>query len=165
MWVNRNVVASDVIPRQFPIELDRLFQILDESLKQVATGVGEIDDSITRALIFAIGGRHLNREQFHLISALGGLSYSNKSAGLSEYDDYEIFQHFCYESDNEHGYITPGRKALPPPVMIGQTTHISARVGPEWAPEDIPWDRLRSEQRVFFERYVPDVVARFKRET
>ena len=93
------------------------------------------------------------------------MNYTNKSAGLSEYDDYEIFQQFWYEDESKCGYIAPDQKPLPSPVTIGDTTTIHVRPGPSLAPEDIIWERLKPEQREFFERYIPDVAGRIKRET
>ena len=94
------------------------------------------------------------------------LNYSNKGAGLSEYNDYEVFQNFCYESGEVHAYITLGMDPLGPPVTIDGTTTVTVRAfDPRLPPEDIPWDRLKPEHRLFFERYLPVVAARFKRET
>ena len=152
--------------RRFPLELDQSFESLDKSLQNVATFVDAIDETNTSLIIKVMSGQFLSREQFHLLSALGALHYTNKDAGLSEYDDYEVFQNFCYESGEDHAYITPNMKPLGPPVTIDGTTTFELRAfNPGLPPEEIPWDRLKPEQRLFFERYLPDVAARFKRET
>ena len=152
--------------RRFPLELDQSFESLDKSLQNVATFIDAIDDTNTSLIIKAMSGQFLSREQFHLLSALGALNYTNKVAGLSEYDDYEVFQNFCYENDKVHAYITPDMEPLGPEVTIDGTTTFKVRAfNPGLPPEEIPWDRLKPEQRLFFERYLPDVAARFKRET
>ncbi len=152
--------------RRFPLELDQSFESLDKSLQNAATFVDAIDRKHTLLLIKGLSGQSLSREQFLLLNALGGLNYTNKSAGLSEYDDYEVFQNFCYESGEVHAYITPSMKPLGPPATIDGTTTVEVRAfNPGLPPEEIPWDRLKPEQRLFFERYLPDVAARFKRET
>ncbi len=152
--------------RRFPLELDKSFESLDKSLQNVATFVDAIDETNTSLIIKAMSGQFLSREQFHLLSALGALNYTNKGAGLSDYDDYEVFQNFCYESGEVHAYITPNMEPLGPPVTIDGTTTVEVRAfNPGLPPEDIPWDRLKPEQRLFFERYLPDVAVRFNRES
>ncbi len=152
--------------RGFALELDRSFESLDKSLQNVATFVHAIDETNTSLIIKAMSGQFLSREQFHLLSALGGLNYTNKDAGLSDYDDYEVFQNFCYDSGEVHAYITPTMEPLGPPVTIDGTTTFKARAfNPGLPPEEIPWDRLKPEQRLFFERYLPDVAVRFNRES
>ena len=152
--------------RRFPLELDQSFESLDKSLQNVATFVYAIDETNTSLFTKVLSGQILSREQFHLLSALGVMLYTNKIAGLSEYDDYELFKNFCYENGEVHAYITPSMKPLGPPATIDGTTTVEVRAfNPGLPPEEIPWDRLKPEQRLFFERYLPGVAARFKRET
>ncbi len=159
-WVYQNGT------RQFPLELDQSFEALDKSLQNAATFVGAIDETNTSLMTKALSGQRLSRVQFHLLSALGVLNYTNKTAGLSEYDDYEVFQHFCYERGEDHAYITPDMEPLEPSVTVDGTTTYKVRAfAPGRPPEEIPLDHLKAEQRLFFERYLPNVVARFKGKT
>jgi hypothetical protein len=109
-------------------------------------------------------GRRLDREQFHLLCSLEALDYSSKTVGLSEYDDFEVYEHFCYEDGERTAYIDPAPAAAMDSECSAGTVGTKVRVGgPVIAPEDIDWQRLRTEQRAFFERYLPDIAKRFKR--
>jgi len=163
-WIYQNVVGHDVLPRQFPPDLEAHFCVLHDALRVSRSSVAEIEESLDTALLDCLGGRRLTKEQFHLLMALNCLKFTNKSIGLSNFEDYEVFEKFCYEDgDGYSHYISPGVKPLSPPVVDGHTTIIEGRLGPDKAPEDIPWERLKPEQRSFFEKYLPEIAARFKR--
>lgn len=163
-WVQRNVVPDDIWPRPpLPPELNEAFQVLGESLKRASSSVREIDGAITGALENTFSGRPLSRGQFYWISAQVGLPFTNKTAGLSEYDDYEVFQNFCYEDGEQHAYIGPDLMPASPPVTRGETTTSQFHFGPSRPPEELDWDCLRPEQQRFFDHHLPDVACRFKR--
>lgn len=112
-------------------------------------------------------GRPLTREEFHLAMAFGVLNFTNKNCGLSEFDDYDVFANFCYEDEERFAYIMPEQRPLSS-ERLGDTGSGKVRaciIGPGLPPEEIHWDRLRPEQRAFFERNIPEVAARFNRST
>jgi hypothetical protein len=123
----------------------------------------ELQSDLLRVLIQIQGGRRLTREQFYLAMAFGLLNFSNRSTGVYQFDDYEIFDFFCYEDQEQCGYIQPSLEPNPPPVQGTEIT-LTARTGPGLAPEDVFWHRLRSAQRLFFESYLSEVAIRFKRD-
>jgi hypothetical protein len=164
-WIDQNVVAHDVRPRSKPPALEAILKILHDALISCESIAAEIDDNATRTMLRCFGGRRLTREEYYLIHALDPqlLDYTNKSSGLSSFDDYEVFSFYCYESKDECGYISPSHTPRSPPVVHDLTTTIAARVGPMLAPEDVSWSGLLPEQRTFFERYCPAVAKRFRR--
>jgi hypothetical protein len=104
----------------------------------------------------------LTEEDFYLLQAGGCRLWSVKDLGLSPVDDYELHLQCCYEDEQTRTYIFPGDK--PPFEKIDKKTgrrHIRIRIGR--SPEEISWDNLRESQKKFFQRYLPDVAARFKR--
>ena len=94
----------------------------------------------------------LTREQYLLLSAAGLELFTHKNVGLSAFDNFELAQMFFYEDDDRYSVINPGRQ---PDELL--------RVHVGTCPEDIEFDRLRPEQQHFFETYLPEVAARFKR--
>jgi hypothetical protein len=94
-------------------------------------------------------GGVLSREEYYLLVALGVLS-----GGSYTGDPYADFQMLHYEDDERRSYITLDERP-----SVG--TIIKVHVG-MW-PEEISWDRLRPEQQNYFERYLPEVAARFVR--
>lgn len=94
-------------------------------------------------------GHPMSREAYYLLVALGafrGGSYTG--------DSYADFQMLRYEDDERRSYICLDE--LPPAGTL--RLHFGMR------PEEISWERLRPEQRDFFERHLPEVAVRFKRE-
>lgn len=94
-------------------------------------------------------GHPLSREAYYLLAALGTLR-----GGSSTGDSYADFQMLHYEDDERRSYICLDE--LPPAG--------TARLHFGMRPEEIWWERLRPEQRDFFERHLPEVAVRFKRE-
>lgn len=100
---------------------------------------------------FRLGAR-LTEEEFYLCRLAGvGFTWAGRLA-LGAAHDAEAFDHHFYEDDNVAGYINPD-KVDPAGVvsMLGL------------APEDVRVEALRLPQRYFWERYAPDVFARFRR--
>jgi hypothetical protein len=93
-------------------------------------------------------GNPMSREEFYLLVAMGVLI-----GGSCTGDPYDDFQMLRYEDDERHSYITLHQK--PPGLVI--------HFGPY--PEELSWERLRPEQREFFSRHMPELAARFKRDT
>jgi hypothetical protein len=100
-------------------------------------------------------GLPLSREQYHLLAAQGCTWADNKKVGLSPYTDFEVAEFFDYEDDERSCRIDT---ALPPPPG-------TIRVHFGVSPEKLRLDVLRPEQRRFFEEHLPEVAARFARET
>jgi hypothetical protein len=124
-----------------------------------------MDEDLGRIAYRILCGCRLTRAEFHLFIALHPeiLNFTNKFLGLSDFDDYEVFDHCCYEGENKSGYIDPDRH--PDPPLQGTERILKARYpGPTMAPEDIFWNRLRPEQQSFFEHHLPKVAIRFKRD-
>lgn len=68
-WINENVVAHDVLPRQFPPALGELFGILNEALCQSRSSITEVEESLEAPLVECLAGRPLTKEQQHIIKA------------------------------------------------------------------------------------------------
>jgi hypothetical protein len=167
-WIDQNVVGDDVFPHRWPQELEKSFKALHDALCFCDSTVAEMDEDLGRIYYRVLSGHRLTREEFHLMMALnpGIFNFTNKFFGLSDFDDYEVFDHFCYEGEPTPvkryycGYIDPVRSPPPPTAR----TITPGAWGPYLAPEDIFWNRLRPEQREFFARHFPKVAIRFKRD-
>ena len=96
-WIDQNVVGDDVRSRQRPPDLERSLKVLHDALCFCDATVAEMDNDLNRIFLRILGGRRLTREEFHLTMALDPkiLNFTNKSTGLSDFDDYEVFEHFC----------------------------------------------------------------------
>jgi hypothetical protein len=155
-WVYDNVTASDVLPREIGAVPSALLQRLGGALESACRAARDIEASLWGDPVERfIKGFLLSREEYYLLAACGLVSYTCKSAGLCDYDDYDILVQFHYEDDERCCYINP---TLEPRVP----GFISMRIGV--APEEISWHRLRSDQRAFFEQKLPEIAARFGRE-
>ena len=137
------------------------------NLEDAITAVAKIQEEFGQDIYAFFGGKLLSREQFHLMSGIGIINYSNKCVGLSQYDDYEVFRLFHVESASFTGYmdLDPPEVDDPPTTANGMRT-ITARVGIGGRfskPEKINWLDLRDDQRRFFAKSLPDIAARFRR--
>ena len=72
---------------EFTSELKAHLGDLHHALHRCKISVVELDDGLTRAILEWHGGRHLTREQFHLLSALNFPGVTNTRAGLGDLDD------------------------------------------------------------------------------
>lgn len=119
------------------------------SLRDVESRLGTtIDKFFHRPLWRWLNGYPLTRTEFHQLVAWDLLHCSGVPV-----DDYSVFAHLRYEDEGRRCYIDPAA-----PMASGQGRG-SSRV----PPEEISFDRLRPEQREFFETYMPNVARRFKR--
>ena len=152
------------LPSDVRDTLDSLHGALKNLSSSTSNAISDIDD----AQYYFLSGRKLNREQFYFLTALGVLNYTNKSVGLSKFNDYDVYCFFCYEDDNRYAIID-AQKQPERPVKVTVDEHgnkcmeVSAKVGAFEAPEDLSWDRLSSMQQSFFEENFPDVASRFAR--
>jgi len=123
---------------------------LIEEISKAESIVNQLSDRLHRGPLDAlVYGRPILREEFHLLVALGVLQ-----GGSYTGDPYGDFQMTRYEDDEQQGYISLDEA---PPQGTARI-----RIGP--MPEGIAWQRLRPEQRDFFDRHMPDLAARFRRD-
>jgi len=94
-------------------------------------------------------GQPMSREEFYVLVALGVLS-----GGSYTGDPYDDFQMLRYEDNERRSYMTVDQK---PPAG-----KLVVHGGPY--PEELSWQLLRPEQREFFERHMPELAARFRRD-
>jgi len=83
--------------------------------------------------------------------------FTAKGLGLGQVDDYEVHRNLCYQDDEKYCYINSAAKPQDP-----DTKEAPWRIG--LPPEELDVKDLRAEQRRFFERYLPDVLQRFKKD-
>lgn len=156
VWAWENVAASDCLPRELPPELSALLERLCRST-DTARSIGNtlFDRLCSAPVALYLNGYLLTHEQFHLLAAQGIMFDCT----------YNAFRMLHYEDDDRRCYINPNETPLPPPE-IDQQGGIHQRVGLRLGkpPEEILWNRLRPEQQDYFQQYLPEIAARFRRE-
>ena len=119
---------------------DPIYQ-LPVCLSRARGAAGELFERLSaRPISRYVMGYLLSREEFYLLAIRG--TWVKTPWG----DAYEVFRMFHYEDSEHKGYIN----------QDGFAYGVLA--------EEVSWERLRSEQREFFDRHLPEVAARFKRE-
>ena len=143
---------------------DSLFE-LKGALQQLSTSVGGVADAHSRALLSFLGGKRLDREQFYILLATECVEWTNQTVGLSDFDDFELFDLLRYEAEGQSGYIylAADIDCLPDADPDDWTLAFMSRTYRRAiiAPEAIQWSKLSPEQRSFFEKYLPNTVGRF----
>jgi hypothetical protein len=138
---------------------------LSDSLQKLTASIGGVADAQSRALLNFLGGRRLDREQFYILLATECVEWTNQTVGLSDFDDFELFDLLRYEANGQSGYIylAPDIDHLPDVEPDDWTLAFMSRTYRRAiiAPEAIQWSNLTPRQRSFFEKYLPDTVGRF----
>jgi hypothetical protein len=138
---------------------------LNDALQKLTVSVGGVADAHSRALLSFLAGRRLDRQQFYILLATECIEWTNKTVGLSDFDDFELFDLLRYEAKGQSGYIylAPDIDDLPDVEPDDWTLAFMTRTYRRAiiAPEAIQWSDLSLRQRSFFEKYLPEVVGRF----
>ena len=138
---------------------------LSDALQKLIVSVGGVADAHSRALLSFLGGKRLDREQFYILLATGCVEWTNKTVGLSAFDDFELFELLRYEAKGQSGYIylAPDIDDLPDVDSDDWTLAFMTRTYRRaiLPPETIQWSSLSPRQRSFFKKYLPEVVGRF----
>lgn len=103
-------------------------------------------------------GDLLSREEYSLLVAMDVGPPTAKDLGLGGFDDYDVFRllHYDDRASDVTCYINPDLRP-----RGGGERKLAIFCGR--APEELRLDALRDDQREFFEKYLPEVHARFQR--
>lgn len=161
----RDIDGQNRVPKKTQLQVNNSLVELSDSLQQLASSVSGIADAHSRAVLTLLGGNKLNREEFYILLATECVEWTNKTVGLSDFDDYELFDLLRYEAEGQSGYIYLAQDIDDLPdvepddwaLQFMSRTYRKAII----APEAIQWSTLSKEQRSFFEQYLPDTVGRF----
>jgi hypothetical protein len=162
---NRNIARAESLPNEHISQISASLLALQKSLQQAAESLGPIADLQGLATLTFLAGKKLNREQFYILLMSESLEWTNKNLGLSDFEDFELFDLLRYEGSQRQGYIYLGEDVDDLPdigaddwyLKLVSNTYRKAII----PPEEIHWSTLQPEQREFFTRYLPKVVGRF----
>ena len=104
-----------------------------------------------------IAGTLLTEAEYFFLRAGGYHMFTAEGLGLAPVGDYEVHRNLCYQDDEKCCYINPGAKPQDP-----NSKEVPLRIG--LPPEELNLRDLRPEQQQFFEKYLPDVLQRFRTE-
>ena len=164
-WFRRDIEGQNKLPEETLEQVRNSLGTLSDALQQLAGPVTGVADAHSRALLRFLGGNRLNREEFYILLATESVEWTNKTVGLSDFDDYELFDLLRYEGESQSGYIylasdiddLPEAEPDDWSLEFLSRTYRKAII----APEAIQWSTLTADQRSFFEKYLPDTVRRF----
>jgi hypothetical protein len=164
-FFNRNIACAGWLPNDHISQISTSLTALQKSLQQAAESLDPIADLQGRATLTFLAGKKLNREQFYFLLMSESLEWTNKNLGLSDFDDFELFDLLRYKGTERQGYIylcedvddLPDIGADDWFLKLLSSTYRKAII----PPEEIRWHTLQPEQREFFKRYLPKMVGRF----
>jgi hypothetical protein len=154
LHLDRALDVSRRLTASLPAELDATDELTDIArlMEEIATArslAGQLSERLHGGPLGSLShGQPLSREAFYVLVALGVLG-----GGSYAGDPYDDFQMLLFEDDERRSYITLD------PKPSGGKGSVHAGL---W-PEEISWERLRPEQRDYFERHLPNIAARFVR--
>ena len=156
---------SDAFPTETITQVGESLDEISRSLQYLAETISGIAGAQNQAMLHFLGGLKLQREDYYVLLATECIEITNKTAGLTDFDDYELFNLLRYKYENRRGYIylQDDINDLPEVDPDDWTMNFITRTYLKAIipPEEIRWSTLNDEQRDFFEKYLPDTVARF----
>jgi len=161
----RDIAGKNRIPTATARKMGNSLAELRDSLAKLTVSVSGVADAQSRAILSFLAGSRLNREQFYILLATECVEWTNKNVGLSDFDDFELFDLLRFKGEDKSGYIylAPDIDGLPEvdpddwTLQFLSQTYRKAII----PPESIQWRDLSSRQRVFFRKYLPETVSRF----
>ena len=162
---NRDINGKYRITPRTAVQMGNSLNELNDALQKLTVTVSGVADAHSRAVMTFLAGHKLNREQFYILLATECVEWTNKNVGLSDFDDFELFDLLRYETNEQSGYIylAPDIDDLPDTDPDDWTLNFLSRTyrSAIIAPEAIEWRSLSPGQRSFFQNYLPEVVGRF----
>jgi hypothetical protein len=162
---NRDIEVGNEISTRTARQMGNSLNELRDSLQKLTVSISGVADAHSRALLSFLAGKRLDREQFYVLLATECVEWTNKNIGLSDFDDFELFDLLRHETKDQKGYIylAPDIDDLPQVDPDDWTLDFLSRTYRKAiiAPEAIEWHRLTPRQRSFFQKYLPTVIRRF----
>jgi hypothetical protein len=150
--------AMDDLMTCFQRDIDGRSRISSETTMQLGDSLYALNDALQK-LTVSVGGVADAHSRAECIE------WTNKTVGLSDFDDFELFDLLRYEAAGQSGYIylAPDIDDLPDVAPDDWTLAFMTRTYRRAiiAPEAIQWSNLSPRQRSFFKEYLPEVVDRF----
>ena len=164
-FFNSNIACAGSLPNGHISQINASLTALQQSLQRATESLRPIADLQGLATLTFLAGKRLNREQFYFLLMSESLEWTNKNLGLSDFDDFELFELLRYEGSQRQGYIYLGEDVDDLPdigaddwfLKLVSSTYRKAII----PPEEIRWSTLQPEQRKFFTKYLPKMVGRF----
>ena len=104
----------------------------------------------------------LSEQDYWLLRAQGLKLFTAKRVGISPVSDYEVYKNCIYEDEEKVCFLDPDETSEVETVDK-KTGHIKIRFRISRSPEELELKHLRPEQKEFFAKYRPDVLARLKK--
>lgn len=165
----RDIDGKNRVPAATARQMGNSLAELRHALRKLTVSVSGVADAHSRAVLSFLAGNRLDREQFYILLATECVEWTNKNVGLSDFDDFELFDLLRYEGQDKSGYIylasdIDGLPDVDPDdwtLQFMSQTYRKAII----RPEEIEWRRLSPRKRTFFRKYLPEAVSRFIHET
>jgi len=153
--------------REAGADVDKACELLGEILSDISSQENMLRDKLCMQPLAAIAGasRVPSEQEYLSLRMMGVLPGTAKVLGLTNVDDHEAFGHLFYEDDKHYCLINPWEDPQPhelPGASMEGPYRVRSRVGKP--PELCSLDSLRPEQKEFFRRHLPTVLARFKKD-
>ena len=168
-WFKTDIEKTGKLPPDAVQKVGASLSILSQSLEQLTASISRVAAAQRFAVLSFLGGERLDREQFYILLMSEIIEWSNKNLGLSDFDDFELFDLLRFEDGDRKGYIYLGDDINDPieedPDDIFGNVMANTYRARIFAPEELRWGALSQEQQEFFVKHLPDAVLRFKRDS
>lgn len=103
----------------------------------------------------------LTEQEYHLLQAAGPVFPTAKGLGISPMDDYEIYRQCVYEDHEKVCFLDPNAKPdSRNDVLVGDNRRTRVRIRSVLSPEECQLAHFRLDQKEFWAKHRPDVLAR-----
>lgn len=139
--------------KRFRDELDAVYRLSDRLHETMCV--------IPIRKMFSVDRINITEREYHLTRAAGFKLVTAKGLGICPLDDFDVYRMCVYEDDKMVCFLNPDESPKVKTVdKKTGVTHIRLRIAR--SPEELEAKHLGPEQRQFFTKYRPDVLARLK---
>jgi hypothetical protein len=145
-------------------DLRPLLHRLRNQIREICGDAGWLHETICVAPIrtaFSLNRMNITEQQYWFLRAAGLELFTAKTLGIAPLSDYEVYQNCVYEDDEIVCFVDPDETPEVETVHK-KTGSTSIRIRLAHSPEECKLRHFRPEQKRFFAKYRPDVLARAK---
>ena len=147
------------------MDVQRLLQHVIKTMEQIQTEADRLHGEVCIVplrMMFSANRVKITKHQYWLIRATGFEMFTAKKLGICPVDDYDVYKNCLYKDNGRVCFICPDK--MPAMETVNKKTggtRLRRRIA--CSPEETALQYYRPEQKRFFSKYRPDVLARAKK--
>ena len=146
-------------------DVQPLLQRVKKAMEQIQMEADRLHEEMCLVPVrtmFSMDRLKLSKQQYWLLRAAGVEIFTAKRLGICPVDDYDVYRNCIYEDDKRVFFVDPNETPnMETPDKEARVIRVRARIA--CSPEETALQHYRPEQKRFFSKYRPDVLARARK--